>query len=507
MDRYVYEGLVDRLEAQALNSPAAFRSKVVLISAAAYVALFVALAAIAVAIYAGIQWAYAGKRASLITIALFAVTMVPVFFAVLRMFFMRLPPPQGRRIGREEAPKLFEVLDKMRRKLKGPPIHHVLIDDAYNAAIAQIPRWGMFGGHTSYLILGLPYLLGVPPKEMLATVAHEYGHLCGNHGKLSSWVYRQRRTFGALYEQVDASREDNWVHGLLAMALDRFMPYYNAYTFVLSRQNEYEADLTATDLVGAEANASGLIRDALLGRWIHEQFWSTIFKQANTIPRPAIMPFASMRTAFKASYEQWATRERLMQAWREQSGLHDTHPSLRDRVEATGHEAELPAPLEVTAAEALLGAATARRLIVEFDQTWWKAEQKEWEARYRYVQRSQKRLSELAQHQLDALALHDLQELALLKAEFESPLAAKPALEHLLKKPGGPFPKASYYYGRILLGEDDDRGLEYLATAARADRSLTERAAEAGYYYERDKRGEEAARVWWESVVPQEEAA
>lgn len=505
LDRYVYEGLIGRLEAQAEHNPALFRTKVLLISGAAYIALFATLAAIAGFVYFGFNWARAAHRASMFSVAVFGVTMIPVFFAVLRMFFMRLSPPSGRRIVREEAPKLFEVLDKMRRKLKGPPIHHVLIDDRFNAAVSQHPRWGFVGGHTNYLILGLPYLLGVPPNEMLATVAHEYGHLCGNHGKLGAWVYRQRRTFGALYEQVDSDRDKSWAHALLAAALDRFMPYYNAYTFVLSRQNEYEADRTATQLVGAEANAVGLVRDTLLGRWFHESFWSAIFKQANTASRPAVMPFASMRTAFKASYPEWADSERLAEAWREQSKFLDTHPALRDRVEATGQPLKLPEPTEVTAAEVLFGAGTAKCLIQEFDEAWWDKEKKEWEAHHRYVVRSTQRLKELTAQQLQALALHDLQELALLKAEFESPTAAKLVLEYLLKQPGGPFPKAAYCYGRILLDEKNDGGLEYLVTAAKSDRSLNENVANTGYAYLLENQGESAAQAWWNSLMAQEQ--
>lgn len=507
MDRYVYEGLIGRLEAQAEHNPALFRTKVLLISGVAYIALFATLAAIAGFVYFGFTWAREARRASMFTVAIFGITMIPVFFAVLRMFFMRLSPPEGRRIVRGEAPRLFDVLDKMRKKLKGPPIHHVLIDDRFNAAVSQLPRWGFFGGHTNYLVLGLPYLLGVPPNEMLATVAHEYGHLCGNHGKLGAWVYRQRRTFGALYEKVADNRDSNWVHTLLAAALDRFMPHYNAYTFVLSRQNEYEADRTATQLVGAEANACGLVRDSLLGRWFYQSFWPAIFKQAGIAARPVIMPYASMRTAFKASYPEWANKERLAEAWREKSGLLDTHPALRDRIEATGQSLQLPEATEVTAAEALLGAGTAKRLIQEFDEAWWVSERKEWEAHHRYVVRSKQRLQELSAQQLQALALHDMQELALLKAEFDSPKAAKPILEHLLKQPGGPFPKAAYCYGRILLEEKNDGGLDYLATAAKSDSSLIESAANAGYAYLLDNRGETAAQIWWDKVMPREQEA
>jgi Zn-dependent protease with chaperone function len=502
MDQHTYEGLVERLEAEAQHSPAAFRGKVLLLSAAAYIVLFAVLAGIATLIYFGFAWAQEKHRtADLIRIGLFALLMAPLFFGVLRMFFLRLEPPGGRPISREEAPKLYEVLDKMRRKLKGPPIHHVLIDDEYNAAIAQIPRWGLFGGHTNYLMLGLPYMLGVPPKEMLATVAHEYGHLCGNHGKTGAWVYRQRRTFGALYDQLESNAGSSWIHSLMMKALETFMPYYNAYTFVLSRQNEYEADLTATELVGADANANGLIRDALLGHWIRERFWPKLFQHANDGPRPPFMPFSAMRTAFHASYGQWATQDRLRTAWAVDSDVLDTHPALRERVEAIGKPAALPAPAERTAADALLG-ESVKQLTAEFDQLWWENEKPEWETRYKYVTRSKARLKELERQPFTELPLHELQELALLRADFESPQTAKPVLEHLMRQPGGPFPKPSYIYGRILLDEGDDRGLEHLLSAARADQSLLRDAAEAGYFYLRKKCGEQAAQAWWERLFP-----
>ena len=479
----------------------------ILISCSAYIALFGTLIGVALLIYFGFNLAQAHhSTVNMIRIGLLALVMLPVFFVVLRMFFMRLSPPKGRVITRDEAPKLFDTIDKMRKILSGPRIHHVLIDSEYNAAISQLPRFWLFGGHTNYLMLGLPYLLGVTTKEMLATIAHEYGHLCGNHGKLGAWVYRQRRTFGALYEQVRDASEDNWIHAGMASVLDRFMPYYNAYTFVLSRQNEYEADRTASQLVGAATNANGLVRDALLGRWIHQEFWPKLYKQADLAMRPAFMPFSAMRIAFKASYDQWATQEHLSAAWMVKSDLLDTHPALRDRVEATGESVSLPTCVDVTAAEALLGASTAKRLIDEFDLEWWKNERKNWEARCKYVTRSRARLKELSTGSLEQVPLMDLQEFALLKSEFDSPQAAKPVLEHLLRQKGGPFPKAAFIYGRILLDEGNARGLDHLEAAAGGDRRLIDEAAHIGYYYLLKNQSESAAQAWWEKIMPSQES-
>jgi len=501
VDRDTYQGLIERLEAESENRPAAYRTKVVLLSAAAYAVLFATLIAVALAIAWGLEFAYAKhSTVALVRLAIFALILVPVVFVVLRVFFTRLRPPSGRVVERAEAPKLFDVLDKMRRRLKGPPIHRVLLDGDFNASIVQLPRWGLFGGHRNYLVLGVPFLIGLPPKEMLATVAHEYGHLCGNHGKLGAWVYRQRRTFLALYEQVGREAQSNWFHGAIAGALDRFMPVYDAYTFVLSRQDEYKADQTATEIVGADANASGLIRGALLGRFVHDEFWPRLWSQADAAARPAYMPFAAMRAAFDAGYAQWATKERLQAAWEEAPKWHDTHPSLRERVEATGQQKVVPPRATAAAGDALLG--NAKSLIDEFDRVWWSEQQQQWQSRFRYAERSKLRLRELSSAPRDTLAVQDLQELALLTAEFDSPEAAKPALEALLKRSGGPFPKAAFVYGRILLDEGVDRGLDHLVAAAAADRSLIDAAAEAGYRYVFDKRGEHAAHAFLERLPP-----
>jgi hypothetical protein len=238
----------------------------------------------------------------------------------------------------------------------------------------------------------------------------------------------------------------------------------------------------------------------LLGKWIREEFWPKLYKQADTMAHPAFMPFASMRAAFKAGYEQWATPASLEALWRETSDLHDTHPSLRDRVEATGHLPQLPGCTELTAADVLLGAVAAR-LIQEFDQTWWSEGKQAWESRYQYVTRSMLRLQNFSKRPFVTMQLHELHDFALLKSEFDSPHQAKPALEYLLRQPGGAFPRAAYIYGRVLLDEGNELGLDHLAVAANGAPDLVRNVAQAGYFFLLEKRGKEAAKTWWGTIL------
>ncbi|WP_374581109.1 M48 family metalloprotease [Pseudoduganella sp.] len=508
MDHKAFEHLVRRLELDSHASPAAFRRKVFAISIAAYVLLFGALAGLVALFAVAVQWAVESHRTfTTIKVGLFGLFLLPLIFVVLRVMLMRLDPPTGRPLERAEAPKLFEILDKLHSKLKGPRIDQVLVTDDYNAAICQHARFGILGGYRNYLIVGLPYLLGATPKEMLATLAHEYGHLCGNHGKAAAWVYRQRRLFVNLYEHVEDTADGNVISAAIAGALSRFFPYYSAYTFVLARQEEYEADSTATEMAGRTANAHGLVRGHLLGNWVARTFWPKMYEHADRAEKPPFMPFASMRMAFKANYDEWACKPALDAAWAEPSGVDDTHPCLRERLDAIGAAPSLPEPVDVSAADVMLASGVGKKLEAELDKQWWQANARGWTERYRHVTRSQARIGELSAQPLAKLSVVELQELATLGMEFQGPAAAKPVVMEQLKRPGGPYPKAALLYGRVLLAEGNRNGVDHLRQAALDDPNLLNEAAQRGYQYLLEKEGEDSANLWWSSVVPEEEAA
>ena len=501
MDDLQANWLVQDLETASMRSPRLFRAKVIAITAAAYVALFLMLLVGALVFW--LAWTLyrdKGMSRGLVGIGIFCLMLLPVYYTTFRALLTRMPAPQGRAITRSEAPVLFGLLDKMRAKLGGPPIHHVLVVEDYNAAIVQLPRWGFAGPSVNYLLLGMPLMLGQGTAEMMAVVAHEYGHLCGSHGRVSGWIYRQRNTLGAVYRRIaDMEGATVW-HAVMLRGLHTFLPYFDAYTFVLSRQDEYEADRAAVAMAGAPAFASCLIRLSLLGNWYHDKFWTALQGQVGTRERPAFLPYRAMSAAFRINYAEWATGARLREHWARDSALHDTHPCLRERVEAIGEEARLPQPLERHAAQALLG-RLADTLCDEFDQAWWQRNAKAWGERYRHVTRGQARLRELGATPLAALPLQHLQELALLRAEHDTPAAAKPVLQHLLRQPGGPFPRAEYTYGCILLDEGQRSGLDYLAAAARHDRRLAEEAVQAAARYLLPREGEDSLRAWYEDAV------
>ncbi len=501
MDDIAYEHLVNRLEGASRADPEAFRRRVVLISSFAYVVLALTLLGLGLALY----WLYdmassAERGGSIFRVGLFALALLPLFWVTLRAFFMRIPPPEGRRLTQEEAPRIFEVLGKIQQRLKGPPIHEVLIDERYNAAICQVPRLGLFGWHRNYLIVGLPYLLGTPTREVVATLAHEYGHLVGEHGKMGAWIYRQRHTFGAIHEKLSESAGDNWLNGLLAAALDRFAPYYNAYTFVLSRQQEYQADAAASRVAGDVINASGLVRDTLLGRWVDEVFWRRFYEQADEHRKPLFLPFAAMRTAFVASYDDWAKPEKLRAAMREDSGVLDTHPCLRERLEAMNCKSVLPVAIERGAAENLLG-PSARILIDEFDQRWWSENKHKWQQHYEQRQENLARFAQLSQLEFNRMPAKELTELVRLSYEFGKYEEALKAVQRLLQLRDASVDEARLLKAKIMLALNDRKGLDLLWQLMFDDQSLVETCLQQGWKYLSRTEGRRSADEWQQSAL------
>ncbi|QLG88466.1 M48 family metalloprotease [Chitinibacter bivalviorum] len=496
MDDPAYEHLLLGLQAQAERRPILFRAKVILISAAAYLLLFASLILLGLLLF----WAFSTwqqRHSVMLLLALLgmAASIIPVQWIVIKMFLTRLPKPEGIEIHAKDAPKLFHVLSQLRRQLKGPAIDHVLITDDFNAAIYQRAKAGLFFGHRNYLMLGLPYLIGMAPKEMYATLAHEYGHIAGSHGKLGAWIYRQRRTFGALHEHTEANREDDTINRLFAHLLAQFAYYFNAYTFVLSREEEYQADAVATRLAGSLHNSHSLIRGDLLARWLREDFWPKLYSQAKTREKPAFMPYTAMPMAIKAARDEWSTLPRLRSAWAQNSDLLDTHPCLRDRVLAAGERCELPAQIKQSAADYFLGSQAAV-LSKKMDEQWWQKEQKEWQQYYRQRSRALEKIAQFGQQALGSLAVGEAQEYAVLLHDYESAAAAKEVLEHLLQRSGEKYPKPMFLYGRILLDEGNRRGLDYLADAVRLAPAMFDEAGQLAYRWLYHNENESAAEEW-----------
>jgi tetratricopeptide (TPR) repeat protein len=309
----------------------------------------------------------------------------------LRALWCRLDEPQGMEVTRTEAPALFDALDRIRSKIKGPAIDRVLLDGEFNASIRQLPRWGLFGGARNYLTIGLPLLFAVDRPRFLAVLAHEYGHLRGDHGRFAAWIYRTRQSWASLHHGLSEGS------GPAAAATQAFLrwyfPRFSARTFALARQDEYEADRISGQLLGKQVTAAALTEIAIKGAWLGSEFWRSHWAMAATSEAP-VGPYGAMRTMLGSAPPPAFAGDALRRVLRQISDTSDTHPVLRDRLEALDAARGLPAWSSRQALD-LLGALAAKA-IGHFDREWCKANAGDWKQHRAYLGRVRQRAEALA---------------------------------------------------------------------------------------------------------------
>ncbi|MDO4723768.1 MAG: M48 family metallopeptidase [Comamonadaceae bacterium] len=348
-----------------------------------------------------------------------------LLWAGLRALWLRLPPPQGLELAREDAPRLFELLDRIRKKVQGPPIHQVLLDGDFNACITQTPRFGLFGAARNTLTLGLPMLMALDTPRLCAVLAHEYGHLRGGHGRFAAWIYRSRLS----WERLHASLEGNISFASVATDkfLDWYFPRFCAKTFAMAKQDEYEADRIAASLAGRGTAAAALMEFDVKASWLEMHFWPEHWSQAAAQPAP-IGPYGAMRTMLAAPPPPEFAQMALRQALRRPPQPDDTHPSLRERIEALQKPVVLPA---WSAKPALGLLREPGRWIELFDQQWRREHHQRWRSHHHHLARLAQRVQALQARQAQANA-DELTQLGLLLQRLNPRAQAAPLFEQAL---------------------------------------------------------------------------
>ncbi|MDM0012547.1 M48 family metalloprotease [Variovorax sp. J22P168] len=313
-----------------------------------------------------------------------------LLWATLRALWVRFDEPEGVELEREDAPELFEALDRIRKRIDGPPVHRVFLDDEFNASIRQLPRFGLFGGAVNHLSIGLPLLMALDRRRLLSVLAHEYGHLRGNHGKLSAWIYRTRLS----WLKLDASfQRDEGVMAYASQAFFRwYFPRFAARTFALARQDEYEADRVAARLLGTRVVGRALSEIVVKSAWYAERFWPAHWARALDDELPA-GPFASMAPQLGGPMAPEFARVALRNALRAVSDVDDTHPVLRDRLEALDEKPALPSWSSKPALGLL---ADGQRWIEHFDAEWRSSHAGDWKQHHAYLVRVRERVKVLS---------------------------------------------------------------------------------------------------------------
>jgi Zn-dependent protease with chaperone function len=467
MTHHQRKELIYRLERSAHQHPARYRFQVGLLVALGYAYFFLVFA-----LLGGLIWGLRELLTHQGEVSSGSLNWLTVFLAIAvgRMFWVSAPI-NDLDISSQQAPELFAVIDQLTQKLSAPRFHRVFLTSELNAGVLQVPRLGFLGWQKNYLFLGLPLMQALSPEQFTSTLAHELAHLSGNDSRFHNWIYRLRNTWYLL-----VGRFSNQGGAVLYAPLSKwYMPFFQAYSFVLARANEYTADRRAAQLVSLSAIADKL-KHLYIQSHVWQKFWEATYQQAAQQATPPEGAIEKLLQTLQAGLDAKETQIWLELALAQQTGIEDTHPSLSDRLQALGYQSaaaqrQLPTPVEKTAAQHFLGGQLPA-LTCQLDHHWQQQMRLAWERLHRRLKGQLQHLETLeAKAQKQSLTPEEGWNFARLTAILRGKEAAIPLFQAVLaQRPQ--HPAAHYGLGELLLEQQDSRGMTHLESAIAQDPSL-----------------------------------
>lgn len=307
--------------------------------------------------------------------------MVFVAWRVFNWLMAPIELPAGIRLSQESAPRFYRLIKRLGKRFDGVRIDHVWITGEVNAAVLQRPRWGNFGPMETHLLIGLPLAHSVSPKQLSAILAHEFAHLRYQRHGWAAWGCFLRSWW---FRAMDYCIED-LPH--LARILDWLSLGFVRDALQLARLEEFEADRVAAKHVGARRVGDALIEVALKERFLSEDYWHKIMAQSISQSKPTIRPYREMAHGMLAGFRRPAVHgTSLVAAMGQNTDAFTMHPSLSQRLQALGVQAETKECRGCSAAEHYLSPILPK-LSHEFDRAWWMDTRRIWRYCYRHSRR------------------------------------------------------------------------------------------------------------------------
>ncbi len=225
--------------------------------------------------------------------------------AVLRMYKARI-------VGPEEAPELYRMVDRLRRRA-GLPMPTVAV------APSEQPNAFATGRDPEHAVVCVTAgILGLlPPRELEGVLAHELGHVRHRHMLVGAFAATMAGAvamlasvarWGLIFTGLGGRGDrDGGVLGLIFMAIVAPIAAM-IVQMAISRQNEFQADATAAGITGDPMGLAGALQHI-------EGYAKRIPMRVNPAAAQLaiINPLAGTRQAF--------------------AGLFSTHPSTEERIE------------------------------------------------------------------------------------------------------------------------------------------------------------------------------
>lgn len=455
------------------------RAVVVLVAVGAFIAL------LALAAFSDDPWQFLVERK-------LGLLLLPLAWLLWRGVRTRTRPPEGFLMQPSEFAQITADLALVRRKTGARSIHRLYLTDEFELRVEQSPRLGVFGWNRNALYIGLPLILSLTLDEARALLTHELAHFSKSGDRFGARIYRTR---GSWNRTIDAMEEAGGrTFALLRGLWQRYGSYFGAYSFALARANEFKADAIAARLTSPRATAMALVATHVQSGILDERYWQPLLERANADPEPAGDAYSGLYRFvrnYAAARSEVLTRVR--RAMRRADDDEDTHPPLRDRLDAIGAPPELPGVLEVSAAEYWL-APQLERVLAEFDARWRTRHLRQWKERHEQAHTATMRLAELEAVSEPIRSAAQWWELASLSDRYRPDRDPLVLYQAFLERYPDSF-DARLAVGRLLAKKGDARAIPLLQSVLDSFHHVIP-ACEAAYAFYKDAGDESSARLW-----------
>lgn len=235
----------------------------------------------------------------------------------------RFQPP-GPRLDERQCPELFRMIREVAAATGQEEPADVYLVNEVNAWVTH--RGGIMGfGSRRVMGIGLPLMQGVSQQELKAIIAHEFGHYSSGDVSLGPWIYKTRAAIVRAVQSLEA--------GWLSIPFQLYGTMFIKLTHAVSRQQEFVADAVAAKVAGAAAAASAL-RQVTGVAAAHSGFMGN--EVAPVLRAGFLPPIASGFDRYREQEQIARFTQRVIEEEErsDRTDPFDTHPSLKQRVEA-----------------------------------------------------------------------------------------------------------------------------------------------------------------------------
>lgn len=287
------------------------------------------------------------------------------------LFFNRFTPPRGMDINQQNAPKLWEQVEQLRKEFGNPAVNAIILREGFGIEGVRTPRFGLPLLYHNSLVIGLETLLTLSPQQVKSLLARRVGQLSGIHRRYINWLSTLYQIWPQYARALKQQKGPlSWpLRGLFAL----YSTVYSALALNIARQNELEADRYALDVADDEQLALLFTQLIITSNFLNRKFWPKIHQLAKRAGsgQPTHLPYTSLTQVMRRGWDWDETLAWIDNALETDSHFGQPTPPLRQRLENIGHhKPSTPRPLEETAANHFIDATVMKKIIDKFDQRW-----------------------------------------------------------------------------------------------------------------------------------------